>query len=179
MSNDKRIDSTNFQFASEQIGGLATRLWTDQQFAWSQLRHSDWNVRYFSFTALVEAWELSKDEIFGLVESLISSSSNPNKNLAVNLLGTLGRVFSGDENDEVSMFVANLVVDQDQAAPLRIEAYFALEEINTAKQSFVSAEELDLAKLDVQYKDMRHKLEAVISENLSSIDWEFVRQFSS
>jgi hypothetical protein len=169
------MTTSSYRTATDEIGALADRLWADEQFAWSQLKHSDWRVRYFSFAALNEAWQLSKDELFTLCKSLILS--DPSEVLVINLLCELGNSFQGSYNCVVSAFVANLVRSGVRSNSVRIQAYFSLEDINQETSPFVSEQEIEIGTIDAKLKIVESRMAELDSGSLKVIDWSLVNRY--
>ena len=157
------------------IGALADRLWEDERWAWSQLKHSDWRVQYFSLVALCEAWDLSNEELFSICKSLLAN--DPHEKLATNLLGKLGSSFEGTFNSKISAYVASIVNDNCNHNSVRLSAFFALEDVNTAKQSFQSSQETVLDDVGVFIELIEFRMNCLDSKSLEPIDWNFVKQF--
>lgn len=175
MTEPTRKPSASFRIAAQQLGDLAVRMWHEQGFAWRQLKHSDWNVRYFALVALEESWGLTKGETFAVVKSMLDGECH--EKLAMNLIGNLAGVFVGIANGEVSRFVAGIVSGAEWPVRVRLQAYLALEKINMPRVTFVGVGELDPERIGKNLAEIRSEMNVIDSESLSSIDWGFVNQF--
>lgn len=154
------------------LGDQATLLWSDERFAWGQLNSEDWRSRFVAVMALVDVWQLDRDEVISLSKSLID---NDKHDQVVGIaLHSIREACAGTFDGELSQYLAKIILSAKRSDKVRIAAYEALIEIQHPKISYI-----DSTKLEERVDSIRKRLQDSQNRSLELIDWEFVDQFKA
>lgn len=187
MNSERR--NPRFQTPSELAGAHIDVLMRSKDAAVKLLSASDLNLQLAAILICESTWKCGANAaLIDACRKIITSSAADSYRISA--IGVLGRALSSSKELDVSVSLANVILDCENSDDVRLDAYWALREVQLGisdphffRRMFYSVksvlqdksrEELEKVKSDLLIQGQIHES---LWNSTNVIDWDFVHQF--
>lgn len=151
---------------------------SDESFAIRCLQDRDPQKRVIALVYLCYRTEVELDLKISLCRNRILNDNNDS--VALNAIGSLGRLQSGTFDDRTSKLLAKFALDSSKSSKSRCAAYYAIEKIRTHASSFIGSEGVmdRVDRIKRQFARIRDDARRRRTPNLDEIDWELIHSLA-
>ena len=135
------------------------RAYNEREFAFAALQSKSWKQRYAALVLLNHHWQIDSE----IQESACKSAFENDKHIQVrlNALTKLGKLFEHTFDENISRYLARIVLDENHPYRLRRSAYDAIEKVRTEVPVPSEFRDRDIDEIVKSIEQLKSKLDTI------------------
>lgn len=157
----KRKSSTDYHrdLAESAFEHEVERVYNEREFAFASLRSDVWKERYCALVLLHHHWQIDAD----ILEPACKSAFENDEHIQVrqNALTQIGKLFEHTFDENISRYLARIVLDENHPNRLRRSAYDAIEKVRTEVPVPSEFRDRDIDEIVKSIEQLKSKLDTI------------------